>query len=106
MRRQQRAANIRKLPQPVSSVEVFIDELVLHGFSAADRYSIGDALTLEIERQLAEASTHPFLSRDTDLSLINAGRIGLPPNAKPAWIGTRVGRAVFNGLKQSLLRSR
>ena len=106
MRQQRRAANVRRLTQPTPSVEVSIDELVLHGFSAADRYSIGDALSLEIERRLAESNAHSFLSQDANLSLINAGRIALPPNAKPTWVGAQVGRTVFGSLMNSRPRSR
>ncbi len=106
MRRQRRAANVRRLTQPVPTVEVFIDELVLHGFSAGDRYAIAEALSPELERRLSESRALSFLSQDADLSLINAGRIPHPPNAKPAWVGAQAGQAVFDGLKDNLPRRR
>lgn len=101
MRRERRAANLRQLTQPASTFEVSIDELVLRGFSPADHYAIGDALSLELEQWLTESNAYSFLSRDADLSLINAGRIALPPNAKSAWVGAQVGKAVFSSVVNS-----
>lgn len=106
MRQKQRAANVQQLTHPFSKVEVLIDEVVLHGFSPADRYFIGDALSLEIERRLTEAGQQPFLRQAANRPLINAGRIALPPNAKPAWVGAQVGQAVFGSLMNNRPRSR
>jgi hypothetical protein len=102
MRQRQRAANLQRLRKPVSGLEVFIDELILHGFSPSDRDSIGEALSMEMEHQLAEASFQNLLEQSTDVEFMKTTRIALPPNAKPTWVGNQVGQAVFDGMKNDL----
>jgi hypothetical protein len=99
MRQEQRKANLQRLRHPVSTVDVFIDELILHGFSHADRYAIGDAISLELEHQLSEASVLPFLEQSADIEFIKTTPIALPRNEKPIGVGNQIGQAVFNGMK-------
>ncbi len=103
MRRERRAANRQRLAPPASTVEVFIDEVVLHGFSAADRDFIGEALAREMEQGLAQPSARSFLSQATEVSRINASPIALPPasRAQPAWVGAQIGKSVFGSLMNS-----
>ena len=78
-------------------VEILIDELVLHGFSPADRDVIGDALQRELGRlvtgsQLGEqASTRSIDTVRTPRPVISA-------QARPAVVGAQAARAVFGGL--------
>jgi hypothetical protein len=81
----------------VSRVEFVIDELVLHGFAAGDRYAIGEALALELER-LASAGNPASLASLGSLPEIRAGSVSLQPGARPAAVGTQVARAVHAGL--------
>ncbi len=77
-------------------VDITIDELVLHGFSPADREAIGAAFSLELERLAAEfgASTPagvdiPSLRAQTTIPRAGAG---------PAVIGAQVAKAVHGAI--------
>jgi hypothetical protein len=96
MRRERRAANIQKMKQKNSSVEVQIDELVLHDFPVADRYAIGDALSHELS-QLINAEAFPF-DRGFHIPVQRAAEISILPDAKPASVGAKVAQAVHAGL--------
>ncbi len=106
MRRERRAANVQKMKRDFHNIEVQIDELVLHGFSFTDRYVIGDAFSLEIERMLNASTSHAFIHQDTNLSTINAGKIMLQANARPTSTGMQVARAVYGSLNNIRERGR
>ncbi len=97
MRREQRAANIQKMKHKPSNVEVQIDELILHGFSAADRYAIGDALSGELSQLVTHSASNPF-NQEINLSTYRAGEISILPDAQPTQIGAKVAQAVHAGL--------
>lgn len=97
MRRERRAANIQKMKQKISSVEVQIGELVLHGFPAADRYAIGDALSQELSQLVTNAEPYSC-DRDIHIPIHRAGEISIVSNAKPAMVGAKVAQAVHAGL--------
>jgi hypothetical protein len=97
MRRERRAANIRKMKQKKPNVEIQIDELILRGFPAADRYAIGDALSQELSQLVSHAAPDAF-AREIDLPSYRAGEISLPPQARPDTIGANVAQTVHAGL--------
>ena len=97
MRRERRAANIQKMKRANRNVEVQIGELILHGFPAADRYIIGDALSNELSQLVMNADTHSF-DRDFHMPVQRAGEISILPDAKPASIGAKVAQTVHAGL--------
>lgn len=76
------------------SVELHIEELVLHGFAPGDRYAIGDAVQHEIARLLAEPGGAQLLGHSEELSHVDAGSFDVRPNAKPGTIGTQIAAAV------------
>lgn len=78
------------------SIEVHIEELVLHGFEPHQRHTIGDALQRELARLFSQPQLQPPLSRER----IDAGNIRLTPSARPAAIGAQVASAVFGGIRQ------
>ena len=80
-------------------VEIIVDELVLYGFSPAERYSIGEALSLELER-LAAASDPIRLGRLGDVPVLRADPIRLPGGAKGRAIGAQVAGAVHGSLSR------
>ncbi len=98
MRRERRAANVQKMRRSFRNIEVQIDELVLHGFPATDRYIIGDTLTLELSQLFESNEIDTSLARDARVSALNAGRIIIPPNARPTLIGVQVAKAVHGSL--------
>lgn len=79
-------------------VTVHIEELVLHGFDAADRHRIGDAVQRELARLLAERglgsatpAARPFAS---------TGNVTLRRDAPARAVGSNVARAVFGVLRR------
>jgi hypothetical protein len=78
-------------------VEILIDELVLHGFSPADRHAIGNALTLELQ-QLVATGHAGELTGLKDMSSIRAGNISIKQDTKPTMIGTQIAGAVHGSL--------
>jgi len=98
MRRAQREANLRRLVRAAPRVQVEIDELVLHGFAASEGRAVGDALSGELERMLAQTNFRRAFDRGRDLPILDAGRLTLPAQARPAAVGAQVARAVYAGL--------
>ena len=79
-------------------VEIVIDELVLHGYSPAERYTIGNSLSRELERLVMEQGFQPHESMD--IPMLRAAPINLPANSKPGQVGSHVAQAVYGGLKR------
>ena len=100
MRRTQRAANVRKMKAPHRRIEIGIDELILHGFPAADRYTIGDALSHELGRLFEDSQSRDLPAGSAAIPALNAGRILLPSNVKPAEVGRQAAQAVHASLHQ------
>jgi len=98
MRRAQRAANLRWMMNASPRVEVEIEELVLHGFSASERHVVGEALSRELERMFGETDLRRSFRRDIELPVLHAGRVPLPARIGPAAVGEGVARAVYTGL--------
>ncbi len=89
------AANHPTVPR---AIELHIDELVLHGFSPADRLRIGSALEGELARLLAEGTLPVALASAGHIESLDAGSFERSPHATPAWIGGQVARAVYGRL--------
>jgi hypothetical protein len=79
-------------------VEIVIDELILHGFSPAERYSIGDSLTQELEQLIVEQGYQAH--ENVDIPVLKTAPVKLQSNAKPGMVGSQVAQAVFGGLKR------
>jgi hypothetical protein len=80
----------------VIRVVLHIDELVLHGFDAANRHAIGDAVRAEIERRLGEGAVPETWRREAAIDHITAGEVRLP--AAPSRAGSVIGAAVHRSL--------
>jgi hypothetical protein len=98
MRRDRRLANLRQLRRISPRVEVTVDEFVLHGFQPSERYTIGDAFQLELERLFSGAGLGPAFRRDAELPRLETGQVSLPDRARPASVGAQVARAVHGAL--------
>jgi hypothetical protein len=82
------------------SVDVHIDELVLHGFAPGDRHRIAGAVEIELARLMSEGGQLAFPKNPPDLGRINAGAFRVEAGAKPQAVGTEIARAVFRSLRQ------
>lgn len=83
-----------------ADLELQINELVLHGFAACDRYRVGKALERELVRQFVEQGVPPLLSQDRETELLDGGAFNIAAGAKPEWIGAQVAHAVYRQFKR------
>ncbi len=93
----------RSLDNP-PSVDLRIEELVLHGFAqgvpAGYRSRIGAAVEQELARLLTEQGVPMGLSQAGALARLDAGAFEVAPDAKPEVIGVQVAQAVYRGLSR------
>jgi hypothetical protein len=80
------------------NVELYVEELVLDGFSPPDRYRIGQAVEQELGRLFAERGAPPSLTRDGEISRLDGGTFEAKPGSGVAAIGVQVAQAVYGGL--------
>lgn len=76
------------------AVEVHIEELVLHGFGAGDRFPISDAVEQELTRLLAEQDGWNLPSGPLVIERLNGGTFKVALGGRPAGVGWDVARAV------------
>lgn len=81
-------------------IEFHIDELMLHGFAARDRYRIGQAIERELARLLTVQGVPSTLTQSADIAKMNAGSFNVSSASKSATIGAQVAQAVYGGLKR------
>lgn len=80
------------------SLELHIDELILHGFAAGDRRRIGEAVEHELARLLAgRAGLQPWLE-SREVARVDGGVFEVTSNARPEMIGVRVAQMVYGQL--------
>ncbi len=80
------------------SVKMHIEELVLYGFGAGDRYHIGEAVQRELARLLTQRGIAGTLPANRSIEALDAGSFSLMPGAKAQNIGAQAARAVYRGL--------
>ena len=84
--------------QQTGNIELHIRELVLHGFSPSERHRIGEAVRLELLRQLTEQGIPQTLTRQARVAGLNAGPIHAGQGVKPENIGMQVAQAVYSSV--------
>jgi hypothetical protein len=89
-------STINSLP----SIELHIEELVLHGFPSSDRHRIGEALQRELTRLFMDEQTPPALAKSAEIERLNGGSFQTTATARPEATGAQVARAVFGGLRR------
>lgn len=92
-------ATPREAMQP-ASVQLSIENLVLHGFPAGDRYRIGEAVEHELSRLLRENGIPGTMAEGGALDRIDAGEFQIGGGMRPAEIGARIARAIYGGLRR------
>jgi hypothetical protein len=79
-------------------VEVHIEELVLHGFSPADRHLVAEALQSELARQLGDRLPAALVDGGAAIERVDAGTVRVMNPARPASVGTEVAGAITRAL--------
>jgi hypothetical protein len=80
------------------SVELHIEELVLHGFPPGDRLRIAQAIERELAQLLVTQGAPPLVTRDQNLARLDAGAFEVEQGARPERIGLQVARSVYGGM--------
>ena len=79
------------------SIELHIDELILHGFAPCNRYAVGDAVERELARLLDEQSIPISLQSENAADEIKGATFNAAHNKKPRAIGRQIAQAVYQG---------
>ncbi len=81
-------------------VELHIEELVLDGFSPAERFRIGRAVEQELGRLFAERGLPPSLTREGEIPRLDGGTLEAKPGSGAEAMGARVAQAVYEGFNR------
>ena len=82
------------------NLELYIEELVLHGFAPSDRYLISATVERELGRLLAEQGVPPSLVKGGEVAYLDGRAFDVAPDSKGEAIGAQVAQAVYEGLRQ------
>ena len=85
---------------PPHTVELHIEELVLHGFAPRDRYSLADAVERTLVRLFAERGVPPSLINGVEVARLDAGAFRLAGDSGADAVGARIAEALYGGLNQ------
>ena len=80
------------------NIELYIEELVLHGFEGYNQYGIGEAIEREITRLLQERGLPASFSAEINVGHLNAGGITVQPNAQANTVGNQIAQSIYKGL--------
>jgi hypothetical protein len=83
---------------PPATIELHIEELVLHGFPASDRLHIGDAVQQELLRLVTEQGLPGMGANPVDVQRLNAGSFQVASGAKPQAIGAQLAQHLHRRL--------
>ena len=76
-------------------IELYIDELVLYGFSPHQRYAIAQAVEIELTRLFIEQSIPVVLQQGGKFPSINAGSFIINKETKSEATGNKIANAVY-----------
>jgi hypothetical protein len=80
------------------NIELYVDELVLYGFSPADRHRLGEAVEQELGRLLTTQGAPRSLAQHGEIPRLDGGSFEVKPGYGVAAIGSQVAQAVYGGL--------
>ena len=100
MRRRRRIPGSQSSVAP--SVDLHIEELILHGFSPGDRYAIGDALERELTRLIAEHGVPGLDGAGFSAERLDVGSFEIGRRARADDVGYKVAESVYRGFCNEL----
>jgi hypothetical protein len=80
-------------------IELVIDELVLHGFDARHRHTVGDAVTSELARLARTHASELGRRQSMEVTRIDGGAFETSAGA-PARAGAGIANSVFSALRK------
>ena len=60
-------------------IEIYIEELVLHGFTGVDRYAIGDAVSTELARLISEQGSPALFAESQHIPSLRTPPVQMAP---------------------------
>jgi len=84
-----------------AAVELHIEELVLHGFAAGDRYRIANAVEHELARLMGEGGPPESLKNPLVLERIDGGAFNVKAGLEARAAGTEIAQAVYRSLRRN-----
>ena len=85
---------------PRPSIELQIEELILHGFAPGDRHRIGAAVERELGRLLSEGGLPAALGQGGARPVLDGGSFHMKPQARPESVGAQVAQAIYGGFSR------
>jgi hypothetical protein len=86
---------------PPATVELHIEEMVLHGFATGDRHRIGDAVERELARLMASQGL-PAIDTSVAIDRLDGGTFQASPTAPARQLGEQVADQVYRELAPAL----
>jgi len=83
-----------------ANIELHIEELVLDGFAARDRYLIAEAIERELTRLFTEQSLTLASAEPIAMAQLDGGSINVRPGTGAETIGAQLAQAIHGGLQQ------
>jgi hypothetical protein len=80
------------------NIELEIEELVLHGFGAIDRETLGLVVQQELVRLLADGGVPGGLGQGGEVSRLDGGTFNVAVGAKAEVVGTQIAQSIYGGL--------
>jgi hypothetical protein len=81
------------------NIELHIDELILHGFTSADRLAIGAAVEHALTQLLAERGLPPVLRQNGAVAQCDGGSFTVAATGGFEALGAQVARAIYEGFQ-------
>ena len=82
------------------SIDLHIDELVLHGFAPGDRYAIAEAVERELARLFAKGDMPAAFVDRVEITRMDAGAFNVVRGSDAETIGGQVAHAVYGRLSR------
>ena len=80
-------------------IEIYIDELVLHGFARDDSEGIKNAVEAELARLFKEQGLPASISSPKNYRRIEAGGFSMRRGANAGAVGNDIAGSVYHGIK-------
>lgn len=81
-------------------IELYIEELVLEGFSSGDRLRIASAIEAELTRKLENEHLNGSLLTIKDIRWLNLGTINMAEGSSADKVGKKIANAIYDGLSR------
>ncbi len=81
-----------------AALELHVEELVLHGFPASDRFRVGDAVERELLRLIAEQGLPGLIRNPVSMERLDGGRFKVAEKSTAQVVGTQLAQQVYQQL--------